>query len=63
MVKVQRSHGVTGTLSFRGEDYRIENGVIDVADVSVAREMVAARQTITWRDGQPDDADECPYHE
>jgi len=56
MVKLRHSPGITGGFSYDGEHYPVDDGVLDVADDDVAREMVAECRKITWLDGPPDDA-------
>jgi len=57
MVDLHHGHCTTGAYSFDGESYRIDDGVITVADAETARAMVTERDCITWLDGPPDDAD------
>jgi len=48
MVELRHSPGITGGYTYAGEHYPVEDGLLEVAEIEVARDMVESERKISW---------------
>jgi len=62
MVRLRHSPGITGGYTYAGDHYPVEDGILEVEDEELAREMVDSERKISWPNGEPE-VDETPTPE